>query len=458
MPAAGNYDLDSSSDSESSVGESCDPCDGRAPCLLHVGIALLGVAKMIVVAPIALIIMVVCSIVAMGLSWPFGILYGLYVLLTLCKFPVCLTGPHSSGCGFTIDGIWKARLYIVMYPLVCEPLWLGAFLLVAPVFAVVKPMMDTWTAWKWQKVWGFGPMMLGQEQHWGERGRTVKASFSMWSKAREDCGNGTLSVLCEACALGGAGPFMIIFGYFEKLSYWRIYHKTFEHVEALVYGSGTQPTIEGDMAWEAFFQELLQVGESAIKAGLLTRTECQELDPFLMLGLPGLVLLRYVVRTCIDDESDKPVTELLHFLAKTYRDQGEGTYEHFDGHNIIVYDESEDYAEQDWLDAKEVVEQQAFFDADSDAGDGDEDGHNEYAIFEAWVLFGERPDNSELQGKATDFLDAFARLPEARRVGMNRAASKIREVALVITKAPSFQERFMKVMEELGKERKWWCF
>jgi len=233
----------------------------------------------------------------------------------------------------------------------------------------------------------------------------------------------------------------------------------------------------GDLALESFMQEIKEVGSAAMEAGLISRTECQELEPFLILGLPGLVLLRCVVRTF--DEEDfgaNDINHLLNFLSMTYRNQGEGVMEVWgDDGNIYVYDESFDKATSAWLEAKGALEEAGFLCSDSE--DEEEEGHSqkagdqwwwwqvlcrrkgddkaievsEYAIFEAWILFGERAETDGLQARAKHFLSAYDDLSQERKSAINRVASKIRSVALLISKAPCVQNRLMKVLGELGE-------
>jgi hypothetical protein len=219
------------------------------------------------------------------------------------------------------------------------------------------------------------------------------------------------------------------------------------------------------LAWETFLGELLSVGKAAIGAELITPIECETMEPFLMMGLPGLVLLRFVVRTCGDenDVEEQYIQELLDILTKAYWEQGDGEVEVWgpDG-NIYVFDSSLDKAEDAWIETKKAVEQGVSFDSDSEDDQPNSEAISEYAVLEAWVLYGERPDSTIAGERAQDFMDAYEELPESNKIGLNRAAAKIRSLSLVITKAETFQKRFGDILGKLSKEpvprrSKWPC-
>lgn len=210
-----------------------------------------------------------------------------------------------------------------------------------------------------------------------------------------------------------------------------------------------------ELAWETFLGELLSVGKSAIGAELITPTECEDMEPFLIMGLPGLVLLRFVVRTCgdEDDVEEEFVQELLDVLSKAYWEQGDGEEEVWgpDG-NIYVFDNSFAKAEDAWIDAKKAVEQSGALDSDSEDDSPEKEGISEYAILEAWVLYGERADSTTAGERAQEFTDAYEQLPESSKIGLNRAAAKIRSLSVLITRTQTFQKRCGDILSKLSKE------
>eukprot|EP00746_Dinoflagellata_sp_MGD_P128099 gnl/MRDRNA2_/MRDRNA2_62518_c0_seq2.p1 gnl/MRDRNA2_/MRDRNA2_62518_c0~~gnl/MRDRNA2_/MRDRNA2_62518_c0_seq2.p1 ORF type:complete len:480 (-),score=73.22 gnl/MRDRNA2_/MRDRNA2_62518_c0_seq2:112-1551(-) len=464
---------ESESESDSDEGP-YNPWDGPCPYLQLVFIMLVGLLKTIVMAPLCLMILFPFFGLSMIICCASTLLYSLFTLLTFHRFPEGMNSQMQSFGPCSVDGIWKARIIMLLFPTICMPLgYAMLFLLLcvaAPVLAVMKPLMDTYTAWRWQAIFGIGGFLSGQQDYdvWVNRFNDTSdtrpkrkgKSCHCWSRALPGFLNGfiqTLTVLIEAYCIGIYLPVLVIGLFMGKLWEWSTYEKLFVLPQGAQGSDETFMAREEHLAWEAFFQEMLLVGKAAIHDGLITTQECQELDAFLMIGLPALVLLRFVTRTMWDEEGDKPVKELLGFLTKVYRDQGDGLFEYeawtpWDGHHIIVEDLSDLKAEEQWREAKEIVEEQPFWYDEDEAEEV-----NEYAIFEAVLLYGERPDNSKLRGKGQKFLKQYEELPKDRRLGINHAASKIREVVLTITKAPSFHPRHQKVMEELGRQRCWCC-
>jgi len=179
------------------------------------------------------------------------------------------------------------------------------------------------------------------------------------------------------------------------------------------------------------------------------------MEPFLIMGLPSLVLLRFVVQTCgdEDDVEEEVMQELLDVLTKAYWEQGDGEEEVWglDG-NVYVFDNSFAKAEDAWIEAKKAVEHGVSLDSDSEDDKPENEAISEYAVLEAWVLYGERPDTTIAGERAQDFMDAYQRLSESKKIGLNRAAAKIRSLGVLITKAETFQRSFGGILSKLSKE------
>jgi len=470
---------DGSSSSES-VHEPCDPCEGQCPRLLVIGIILLGLLKMVLVAPFALVILWLGSAITISSGFTVSFLLSIFWCLTCW--------PCNSNC-FVRSRLNPCQFCLVIVPMLLHPAMLALIsclcaLLGSPFFAVLKPLLDTWTAWKWGKVW-YLPEWFHKHPKPNSGLITKRQDAKSWgmSDARSDAFNGTLGVLAEACVLlAWAGGAIVI---------WHVLfaHNVFSGCEPgarrkrkkAKHKKSSDPE---DVALDLFVEELKEVGISAMEAGLISRAECQDLEPFLILGLPGLVLLRCVVRTCDEEEVDEQTVEqLLNFLSKTYRDQGEGVMEVWgpDG-NIYAFDESFDKALSVWLDAKEALDRAGFLQSDSEDEDVEEHSKkvadrwwwnllcrgrdeidksqqvSEYAIFEAWMLFGERADTEGLQARAKQFLSAYDDLSQDRKSAINQAASKIRSVSLLISRTPSIQPRLMTVLTELGEIEQETCW
>mmetsp|Transcript_31487 Transcript_31487/g.57209 ORF Transcript_31487/g.57209 Transcript_31487/m.57209 type:complete len:509 (-) Transcript_31487:81-1607(-) len=478
------------SSSEESEYEPCDPCEGRCQSLLAVGVIVLGLLKMILVAPFALAILWLGSAVTICLG----------CVVCTCTCPMMMLrslafqfhqGVHNP-CAFICALLLEVLSLLI--PFIISIILIACLILGAPLFALVKPVLDTWTAWKWGKVW-YLPDLLWPKVDISETASLTKRkpSAKAWglSDARSDAFNGTLGVLAEGAVLSvvmGATLVTLCPALSETCVHRQLKSNKKKRYRCAYCDEKSSRCVKdefgqwvcqscadpGALELESFVQELKDVGCAAIEAGLISKTECQDIEPFLILGLPGLVLLRSVVQTCEEDEDPELIEKLLQFLSKTYRDQGEGLMEFWgvDGY-IYEFDESFDKATAAWLDAKAALDEAGFLDSDSEdeadepqkgaadnwwtlwcrsTGKGRETEHvSEYAIFEAWILFGERAETEGLQARAKHFLSAYDDLPEDRKVALNKAASKIRSVALLISKTPSIQPRLMTVMQELGE-------
>mmetsp|Transcript_110471 Transcript_110471/g.236042 ORF Transcript_110471/g.236042 Transcript_110471/m.236042 type:complete len:561 (-) Transcript_110471:43-1725(-) len=495
------HDFGSSSSSSSSVHEPCDPCEGRCPFLLYTCVLILALVKVALVAPLALCILYGGCTIGIALAL-FGAFLAMPAFLVANMFM-----SHDGSC--TCQSFLRfcvTAVAGVVHPVLVSSIALLCLLFGAPLFALVKPVLDTFSAWRMGKVWYLPHVFMPPTAEAGRvtrstRLRTRAAASPFLTEARGDAFNGTLSVLAEVCVLVPCTFFVVSMCHWTfmsqlirilnghqirkvKIKTHRCRHCGIVSASCIKDDSGTyfckSCSHPEDLALHTFIAELTEVGTAAINAGLITTTECEDSEPFLILGLPGLVLLRCVARTCgdEDDVDEDTIDNLLLFLSKAYRDQGEGMMEVWgvDG-NIYAFDESQGMATDAWLDAKEAIEEAGFLDSDSDNNDGsqheksradrtwwrslvgragDSDGErvSEYAIFEAWVLYGERRETPQVQAQAKRFLNAYEELPPDRQTAINRTAAKIRSVALMISKTPSVQARLMKVLEELGAQGK----
>jgi hypothetical protein len=172
--------------------------------------------------------------------------------------------------------------------------------------------------------------------------------------------------------------------------------------------------------WESFFEQSREIGRKMLIQNIISEGAIEDAEPYILLGLPGIVLLRALARS----PKGKQLELADGFVVN------EEQVSTMSGRVRAV-------AEKLFV-AKEALE----------AADVDEDI---MALLEISVLVGQA-DSSDLSTEARDLLKTFDEHSSHSKLMV--VQSGINDVAIELTRLPMFQSRFDEVLEDIVK-RSW---
>lgn len=191
-----------------------------------------------------------------------------------------------------------------------------------------------------------------------------------------------------------------------------------EDLQSLGFGHGWTLEVVNQV-WNNFFEQCLVVGSDALRDGLLTREECEDAEPFVILGITAVVVLRAIQRSPPGSNLELADGMLLHEGNRPSHPDVRAIWE-----SVLV--------------AKALLESAELT-------------SEELRLLEATTLLG----TTELDGRpasCAELLGDFTKLPPDRKTTLNNIRTELTGVALAMSRKNVFQGRFMGVLEELGQD------
>lgn len=180
-----------------------------------------------------------------------------------------------------------------------------------------------------------------------------------------------------------------------------------------------------DRIWTGFFEQCYAHGCQALHQGLLTREDVEILDPKLFLGIPGLVILRFMVKSLnISSGLTKEKTMIYLMDGSTMNDMNRPKNPLFDKFFLALIE---------FVDELRLV------------GISGSPTDIRLRYLESYVINVGRPNPA--------FCKEATVLPEPEKVALGRIASRVQSYTTSLSQLPTFKSRFQDVCSAISESQ-----